>query len=217
MGGEQRIDFALVILRGKFPRVGVHLIPAEDANAGLAHGGQKFLIPAAVLVGHKSLRFVLHGVEGFTEGRAVGRSFVVAVFNALQNAGNANLEELVEIAGGDGEKLDPLEERVGGIFGFFQNPAIKTQPGFVAAEEKALRALWFFPHRGGRHPRVVRGSLPDWLYHPRSPEKMNDLQKAVHSARSAGIREPFIRTREAPEFPGPRSGKSRERDPGGRS
>ena len=148
-GREQRIDFALVIVGGEFARVGVHLVPGEDANAGFAHGGQQLLIPAAVLVGDEALGLVLHGVERFAEGGAVGRRFVVAVFNALQDAGDANLEELVEIAGGDGEEFDALEQRVGGVLGFFQHTAVEAQPGFVAAEEKALRALWFFPHRGG--------------------------------------------------------------------
>jgi hypothetical protein len=145
-GGEEGVDFALVVIGGKLTRILVHLVPGKDADFGGAHGGEKVLVPAAILVGDEALGIVLEDVEGLAEGSAVGRGFVIAVFNALEDAGDADLEELVEIAGGDGEEFDAFEQGIGGVLGFFEHAPVKAEPGFVAAQEKALSALGFFPH-----------------------------------------------------------------------
>jgi hypothetical protein len=47
------------------------------------------------------------------------------MFDALQKAGNANLHEFVQVAGGDGQKFHTLEERVIFVAGFFEDPAVK--------------------------------------------------------------------------------------------
>jgi hypothetical protein len=158
-GGQERVDFTLIVVGGKGARFVVHFFPAEDADVGLAHGGQQILVPAAVLVGDEPLGFFLDGIEGFAQGSAVGRGLVVAVFDALQDACNANLEELIEIAGGNGEKLDSLKEGVGGILRLFEDAAVEAEPGFVTAEEKALSALDFFPHWCRDHFIVSSGEV----------------------------------------------------------
>jgi hypothetical protein len=52
----------------------------------------------------------------------------------LEDSGDADLDELVEVARGDGEKFDALEERVGGVVGFFQNAAVELEPPAGAGE-----------------------------------------------------------------------------------
>ena len=61
-----------------------------------------------------------------------------AVFDALQDAGDTNFDELVEIASGDGEELYALKQRVGGILRFFEDALVEVQPGFVAREEEGI-------------------------------------------------------------------------------
>jgi hypothetical protein len=56
----------------------------------------------------------------------------MAVLGALQQAGEANLDVFVEIAAGDGEKLDPLQDGIGGVLGLFQHTAVEVDPRFVA-------------------------------------------------------------------------------------
>ena len=73
--------------------------------------GRSDLVPAAVLALDKGVQLGGVAVEGLFRRQAVGPDFVVAVFNALHDAGDANLDKFVEIGGGDGQELDPLEQR----------------------------------------------------------------------------------------------------------
>jgi hypothetical protein len=63
----------------------------------------------------------------------------------LEDSGDADLDELVEVARGDGEKFDALEERVGGVVGFFQNAAVELEPTLVAIDEAATGWCWGQP------------------------------------------------------------------------
>jgi hypothetical protein len=47
----------------------------------------------------------------------------------LQQSGHSHLEEFIEVAGGDGKELYPLEQRITGIFGLLQHPAVEGEPG----------------------------------------------------------------------------------------
>ena len=89
-----------------------------------------------VLLFDVGVHFFDEYVEGLLEGAAVGVDFVVAVFNALEDAGDADFYEFVEVAGGDGEEFDAFEERIGGVFCLFEHAAIEFEPGGIAAVEK---------------------------------------------------------------------------------
>ena len=52
----------------------------------------------------------------------------------LLEAGDTDLEEFVEIAAEDREKLEPLEERRALVEGFVENPAIELEPGQLAIQ-----------------------------------------------------------------------------------
>ena len=81
--------------------------------------------------------------------QAIRPGLVVAVLNALHDAGDADFYELVEVGGGDREKLDPLEQGIAEIFGLLQDPPVESQPGLIAAE-KELLSLWLScGHRNG--------------------------------------------------------------------
>ena len=80
------------------------------------------------------MHFLRDEVE-FLLGRvAVRTALAGTVFDALQKTGNAHFDELIEIVGGDGEKLHALQERIGGIARFFQNAAVKLKPLHMAVQ-----------------------------------------------------------------------------------
>ena len=58
--------------------------------------------------------------------QAVEAGLGVAVLDTLHDAGHANLDKLVQIAGGNGQELDPLEDGIVLILGFFEDTAIES-------------------------------------------------------------------------------------------
>ena len=139
---EQGIDFALVVSGRSLAGRVVHVIPAQHAHSSGTESGQELLVPALVLLGDEAVHGGVYDGQGLLEGRAVGVEFGVAVFDTLQHAGYADLDKFVQIAGGDGQKLNALEEGIGFVLSFFEHTAVEIEPGFVSAEEEALlRAL----------------------------------------------------------------------------
>jgi hypothetical protein len=53
----------------------------------------------------------------------------VAVLDLLEQAGDADLDEFVKIAGGDGEKFNALKDRVVGVASLFEDSLVELQPG----------------------------------------------------------------------------------------
>ena len=82
-------------------------------------------------------------IQGLPRGQAIKARLGVAVFNALHDAGDANFDKFIQIAGGNGEEFDPFEQGIGRILGFFENTAVEAQPGFIAADKETL---WIFAH-----------------------------------------------------------------------
>ena len=86
-------------------------------------------------------------VQLFLGGKAVGAALGRAVFDALQEAGDAHFDKLVEIIGGNREEPDPLKQGMGVIGGFFEHPAVEMQPGQLSID-KTLRACLQIERRG---------------------------------------------------------------------
>ncbi len=110
-GRQQRIDFALKVALGKGAGFFAQLVPLQQPDALLAQLGQQLLVPAAVLGGDKAVNFGGQRGQRLVGAQAVVARLAVAVFNALHEAGLADLNVFVEVGAGDGEKLDPLEQR----------------------------------------------------------------------------------------------------------
>ncbi len=127
-GREERIDLALVKGGGVGAAFVGQILPAQYANAAGAKLRQQEFVPAAVLLGDKKLQVFFDGGQRLLGGQAVESGFPVAILNALQDAGEADFDEFVQVAGGNGQKLDPFEQGVTGIFCFFQHAAIEAQP-----------------------------------------------------------------------------------------
>ncbi len=95
-----------------------------------ALGGQR---PADVdedrrMVGDELEHALANGGELLVGGPAVGRAGDLAGLDLLAQAGHADLEELVEVAGEDGQELDPLEQRVALVTGLVEHARVELEP-----------------------------------------------------------------------------------------
>ena len=68
------------------------------------------------------------GGELFLGGPAVGRPRDAAGLELLAQAGDPDLEELVEIAREDRQELDPLQERIPRVARLVEDPRIELEP-----------------------------------------------------------------------------------------
>jgi hypothetical protein len=111
-GGEERVDLLLEKLDGELAVGLAEVLPAEDRDAGALEFGDEAVVPAGGLVVVELVEAIADALHSLMLGespsvKVMGK--VEAVFEALQDAGNADLDELIEVAGGDGEKFDSLE------------------------------------------------------------------------------------------------------------
>ena len=88
--------------------------------------------------------------RGATVGSAGNRSRV----DLLTQTGDADLEELIEVAGEDRRELHPLEKRIPRIARLVQDPRVELEPGQLAIQVRELGCLplgdpsWACPDRG---------------------------------------------------------------------
>ncbi len=139
---QQRIDLGLVEDESIGARVLVQVFPVQNADL---LGGQRWaqhMVPAGVLRVDKLVQHYAELFQPLLERQsALVRALwlVEAVLDALQQAGHADLHELVQIVGRNGKKLHPLQQRIGGVLGLFQNTLVEEHPALVAVEEALLR------------------------------------------------------------------------------
>ena len=68
----------------------------------------QIFVPALVLVVDELVSLSRNNVALLDQGEAVRPGFGVAVFDLLYQSGHADLEEFIEVAGGDGKKFQTL-------------------------------------------------------------------------------------------------------------
>ena len=73
--------------------------------------------------------------QGFVRAQAVVARLAVAVLDALHEAGLADFDVFVEVAAGDGQELDPLEQGIGRVLGLFEHATVELHPGRIASVE----------------------------------------------------------------------------------
>ena len=106
--GDRRkewVHLTLVVQRRRLTRHVVHLIPLQYADARRTQRRQQLLVPAQILLGHKAMHHCVDRGQGLLQGGAVGSGLGITVFNPLQYSGHADLDKLIQVAGGDGQKL----------------------------------------------------------------------------------------------------------------
>jgi hypothetical protein len=149
-GGQQRVNLALEVTLGKGLSLFVQFTPLQQPDALLAQLGQQLAVPAAVLRFHKAVNIRGQRGEGFVGAQAVVAGLAVAVLDALHEAGLADFNVLVEVGAGNGQELDPLQQRVGGVLGLLEHTPVELHPGVVPAVEELL-----FVSRSGHLIRSV--------------------------------------------------------------
>ena len=108
---QHRLDFALEIL---LEPVGGCRVPGgarQQFDALMPQRRQQHVVETGVLRIHQTARAFVDRLQLFGDGQAVGARLIRAEFEALLEAGDADLEEFVEIVRGDAQELEPLEQR----------------------------------------------------------------------------------------------------------
>ena len=77
-----------------------------------------------------------------TDAECVGRRLRGAQFQQLLEAGDANLEELVEIGGADAQEAQPLQQRHARILRLSQHPGVELQRRQFAVDEVLRGVQW---------------------------------------------------------------------------
>ena len=67
-------------------------------------------------------------------GAPIGRTGDLAGLDLLAQAGDADLEELIEVAGEDGQELHPLEQRIALVAGLVQDARVELEPRQLAVD-----------------------------------------------------------------------------------
>ena len=125
---QQRIQFLFAVFFDEAQRSGSNSCSPRTRIPFSAERRTQPRIPAVVLIVDKFVGQLVQQIPFFGKGQAVRAGLVVAVFNLLHHGGDAHFEELVEIAGGDGEKLQPLEQRIAFVLGLFEHTPIEREP-----------------------------------------------------------------------------------------
>ena len=127
-GREQRIQLPLAIVGDKRALLRREVPHSHHADAFAREFRPQRKIPAAILVAHKFVRELGYQLGFLLRSAAVGTDVGLAVFNALDQATDADLEELIEIARRDSKKLHPLQEGIARVLGLLEHTAIERQP-----------------------------------------------------------------------------------------
>ncbi len=141
--GEHGVDLVMEELCGELAVGVVELLPGEDADAGFGESGDEALVEALGLVSGEGVEAVAEAVHALVLGEAafVGLLLEAEVFfELLEDACDADFDELVKVGGGDGEELEALEKGIGGVVGFFEDALVEEEPGFVAIEVAGVGA-----------------------------------------------------------------------------
>ena len=135
--GEDGEDFAFEVFVEEGVLGGGKGFGSAEDEAVAGQFGADFGLPGFVLVGDE----VVAAPGDFDElgegGHAVRRGVLgleVVVELGLE-AGDADLEEFVEVGGGDGQEAEAFKEGVGGVAGFFEDALVEFKPAQLAVDE----------------------------------------------------------------------------------
>ena len=136
---------------------------AQEDHAFLLERGQDVVVEQFVLLRDDLVHLVADALEQVGGGDAVLARLAAADADLLLDAGDADLEELVEVARHDAQETQALEQRHGGVGGLGEHAALELQQGQFAVEEvfgrvgerRAGRVHWNSCARCGVHDYVT--------------------------------------------------------------
>src|SRR5438132_5868584 len=132
-GGEHRLHlaFEVVLEPERLPRS--PFAGPEQGHAFCGERRQQEAVEAAVLVGHQTRRPIVDRGELLGDRHPIGRQLAAELLQLLES-GDANLEELIEIAAGDAEEPEPLEQRHRLIERLVEHPLIELEKRQLAID-----------------------------------------------------------------------------------
>ena len=142
-----------------------------DEDAVLDELGSEVAQPGLVLAGDEVVRQPGNLGHLGQRAEAVGRGVLgleVVVELGLE-AGDADLEELVEVRRRDGQEADLFQQRVRGVAGLFQNAFVEVEPAQLSVDEEAGVGRGDRARSSSPYPRSDALPLRDRASSPRLP------------------------------------------------
>jgi hypothetical protein len=112
-------DFSQKIVGGPILAARIKVVHGLQMNAGSSEERHDFPVVARILLPHHHADATRDLVQHEGRRHAVRPGRGGTTFDLLLQARHANLEELIQVRGDDGEKLEPLQKRVGSVARFF--------------------------------------------------------------------------------------------------
>ena len=180
--GEDRIHLGAEVAAHPGELGAGELGPGLEDEVLALEGGQEMVAPAAVLLLDDRCHHEMDAAELFAGAEAVEAGVDDAGIHLLDEAGHADLEELVQVGADDGEELEPLQEWMVGVPGLLEHAAVEGQPAQLAVEKQSL----------GRHRWRGRGfGRFAWAWHRWRARKLGGRPgKAKRKPRGGGRSSP---------------------------
>src|SRR3989475_1065568 len=110
----------------------------EEAHALLRKPRKNFLGEQAILLRDQRMGTLTDQGENLRRRRLSGNSYLIAEPDALLKLGDADLEELVQVARQDAQETQSLQRRNPPVLGLGEHPLVECQNGELAREELRL-------------------------------------------------------------------------------
>ena len=196
---EHRENFLLEKTSRPGRALRVQLRDFVDADAVLREQRHQFVTPERVLSRDHLVRGSLDRVEGVGRRQSIRSDVTRFALDLLLDAGDADLEKLIEIRADDGEELDPLDQRLRRVLRFLEDAAVELEPAQLAIDE-ILRAP-----RSGTAGALPRPPASRRCSSARRISVTVEILKALTRSGLLGCRGscqlPIAGTREANSFP----------------
>ena len=112
--------------------------PAHHLDAFVHQARKHLAVETLGVTLGQLLGVVKGGFVNFARQQAAGGTGGDSRGDAALKTGDAHHEELIEVAGEDGEELGTLQERVVSVFGEFEHPSVERQPRQFTIDETVV-------------------------------------------------------------------------------
>ncbi|MNZ10678.1 hypothetical protein D3C78_275260 [compost metagenome] len=154
-GGDDRRDLVAEVAAHPALELGGPVAAADEVDLVLGQLRQQDVVEDAVLAGHLLVHQLADPRQRLVRQQAVGAGLFAGEGDLLLQAGDADLEELVEVAGEDQQELQALEQRGGLVERLLQDADIELQLRQLAVDVQA--AVVQPRYRGRRLDDVLHG------------------------------------------------------------
>ncbi len=125
---QQREDFLAKIALGPGGSLCIQVGHVVHPNAILRQGGGKIVVPKRIFGRDHFVRDPLDGIENLSRAQAVGADVAGLALDLLLNAGDPNLEKLVQVRTENRQKFDAFDEGLRRVLCFFQDAPVEFEP-----------------------------------------------------------------------------------------